>query len=436
MPQLATSLALAALCLPVSLAWAQSEAISREEAYAELRPAKPATVEAENPSGLKGRIVTGYQGWFRAEGDGSGLGFRHYQKGGKFQPGQCTIDLWPDLSDFDEDERFPTGFRHSDGSTAHVFSSVHPKTVDRHFSWMAAYGIDGAFVQRFGTHGAKARRDNRGLKYENRKLQRCRDAAIRHNRCWTLMYDLSGLHDDDFNRLAEDWKQLRRRMQLGTDPNDSAYLHVNGKPLVAIWGVGFSDDREYGLEKAEWFIRLLKHNPEWGGMSVMLGVPYFWREQRRDATDNPQLHSVLKLADILSPWSVGRYRNGRGEVEKIRQHQRADQEWCVNERIEYLPVLWPGFSWQNLKGEKSAGIPRDGGQFLWRQFQATAMAGNSAAYIAMFDEIDEGTAIFKCTNDPPVGASEFKTYEGLPSDHYLWLCREGGRLLRGELPTR
>ena len=51
----------------------------------------------------------------------------------------------------------------------------------------------------------------------------------------------------------------------------------------------------------------------------------------------------------------------------------------------------------------------------------------------MFDEIDEGTAIFKCTNDPPVGASEFKTYEGLPSDHYLWLCREGGRLLRGEL---
>ena len=50
----------------------------------------------------------------------------------------------------------------------------------------------------------------------------------------------------------------------------------------------------------------------------------------------------------------------------------------------------------------------------------------------MFDEMDEGTAIFKCTNDPPVGASPFLTYEGLPSDHYLWLTAAGGRLIRGE----
>ena len=57
------------------------------------------------------------------------------------------------------------------------------------------------------------------------------------------------------------------------------------------------------------------------------------------------------------------------------------------------------------------------------------------AYVAMFDEMDEGTAIFKCTNDPPVGASQFLTLEGLPSDHYLWLTGQGGRLLRGELKT-
>ena len=53
----------------------------------------------------------------------------------------------------------------------------------------------------------------------------------------------------------------------------------------------------------------------------------------------------------------------------------------------------------------------------------------------MFDEIDEGTAIFKCTNDPPVGASPFVTFEGLPSDHYLWLTGMGGKLLRGEIPS-
>ena len=61
----------------------------------------------------------------------------------------------------------------------------------------------------------------------------------------------------------------------------------------------------------------------------------------------------------------------------------------------------------------------------------------------MFDEIDEATAIFKCTNDPPVGESKFLDYEGLPSDHYLWLTGKIGERLRegkdpaiGDMPGR
>jgi len=61
-------------------------------------------------------------------------------------------------------------------------------------------------------------------------------------------------------------------------------------------------------------------------------------------------------------------------------------------------------------------------------------AGATMIYQAMFDEMDEGTAIFKCTNSPPVGASPFLNCEGLPSDHYLWLTGMGARLLRGEVP--
>ena len=60
--------------------------------------------------------------------------------------------------------------------------------------------------------------------------------------------------------------------------------------------------------------------------------------------------------------------------------------------------------------------------------------GSKMLYQAMFDEIDEGTAIFKCTNDPPVGASTFVTYEGLPSDQYLWLAGQGDRMLKQEIP--
>ena len=53
----------------------------------------------------------------------------------------------------------------------------------------------------------------------------------------------------------------------------------------------------------------------------------------------------------------------------------------------------------------------------------------------MFDEVNEGTAIFKCTNNPPTsGGTKFLTYEGLPSDFYLKLAGQAGKLLRGEIP--
>ena len=76
------------------------------------------------------------------------------------------------------------------------------------------------------------------------------------------------------------------------------------------------------------------------------------------------------------------------------------------------------------------------GEFLWSQFAAAKRAGATMVYVAMFDEVDEGTAIFKCTNDVPVSdESLFVTYEGLPPDYYLKLTGAGAKMLRGELPV-
>ena len=51
----------------------------------------------------------------------------------------------------------------------------------------------------------------------------------------------------------------------------------------------------------------------------------------------------------------------------------------------------------------------------------------------MFDEVDEGTAIFKVTSSPPI-EGHFVGYEGLPSDWYLRLVGEGARMLRKARP--
>ena len=104
---------------------------------------------------------------------------------------------------------------------------------------------------------------------------------------------------------------------------------------------------------------------------------------------------------------------------------------------EYLPVIYPGFGWTNLMGEAQArdNIPRLGGEFFWRQFHAAAELEIDMAYVAMFDEVDEGTAIFKVTNQPP-GPGRFLTLDGLSSDWYLRLAGEGSRLIRGELPLQ
>jgi hypothetical protein len=59
-------------------------------------------------------------------------------------------------------------------------------------------------------------------------------------------------------------------------------------------------------------------------------------------------------------------------------------------------------------------------------------------YVAMFDEVNEGTAIFKVTDNPPVTApgsqTSFANLDGKPSDLYLKLTGEAAKMLRKEKP--
>jgi hypothetical protein len=375
---------------------------------------------------LSGLVLCGYQGWFRCEGDGSGNGWHHYASGGKFEPGHAHIDLWPDVSEFTPDERFKTPFRHADGSVAEVFSSVKAATVRRHFKWMREYGIDGVFLQRFATSA----KNPKMLKPMDQVLGNCREAANAESRKWALMYDMSGTKPEDFPKVADDWKHLHNDGPM--KGNDAAYLKCHDKPLVAIWGMGFKD-RPNDLAKWEELIRFFKNE----GCSVMLGVPCYWRTQGRDCINDAKLLDLIKLADIVSPWNVGRFTKPEQAAARVDSLLKPDFTWCRDHKLGYLPVAFPGFSWQNLqkdrgRDEKSNAIPRLGGKFLWSQAMAVRKAGIDSLYVAMFDEMDEGTAIFKTSDYPPVGESRFISEPGMKSDHYLWLTGEIGKLLRGE----
>jgi hypothetical protein len=401
-------------------------ALTRNAVLAEtLHPYTGPTVRGVDTSTLSNKVMCGYQGWFNCEGDGAERGWVHWtKKRGALGADNVKVDLWPDVSELGADERFATGFKHADGRTAEVFSPFKRATVLRHFEWMREYGIDGAFVQRFITD----LRDPRALRHNNTVLAHCREGANRSGRAYVVMYDLSGLGTNRIQEVMDDWTALRTRMRVA---DDDAYLKHRGKPLVAVWGVGFNDERKYSLEECRRLVEFLKKD----GCSVMLGVPSFWREMTRDSLKDPALHEVIKLADVVSPWAVGRYRGTNEAGRHAEKTLKPDIAWCAERKLDFLPVVFPGFSWFNMLGKQFDAIPRQKGEFLWSQFVAAKRAGAQMIYVAMFDEVDEGTAIFKCTNDAPVGEpAKFLTYEGLPNDFYLRLTGAGAKLLRDELP--
>jgi hypothetical protein len=393
-----------------------------------LRPYSGPSNASVDVSTLRGKVMCGYQGWFAANGDGLGRGWFHYQRGGRFEPGRCSIDLWPDMSELDEDEKYETAFRQGDDSPSYAFSSLNRKTVLRHFQWMQQYGIDGVFVQRFTPRQG----DTDQLRHTCTVLGLCREGANLAGRTYAVMYDM---HFDarSIDQMRADWRLLVDRMQITADP---AYLHHGGRPVISLWGMGFTD-RRFDAAATKALLEFLHNDPQYGGLTVMLGVPAWWLTLKSDCRDDPAVHDVLQMADIVSPWSVGRYARMKDVAHHAEIRMRPDMDWCRAYGKDYLPVVFPGFSWHNLRGGDAKQpldqIPRLKGEFLWSQFVEAKRAGATMTYVAMFDEMDEGTAIFKCTNDPPVGPSPFLTYEGLPSDHYLWLTGLGGRLIRGEI---
>jgi hypothetical protein len=386
--------------------------------------------EITNYPTYKNLVMAGYQGWFRAPKNGLMYSDETMIK----------IDMWPDLSEYEK--TYPTGFKLADGSTAQFFRSTDKSTVDLHFKWMKEYGLDGVFMQRF----FNSTKPGNGRDASNTVLQYALEAASKYNRAIAVMYDLSGLRasGEDCSSVIEDWKFLVDSLKVTNQAGTKTYLHHRGKPLVAIWGLGFTtrpyNIRNIGIQR---LIDFLKNDPVYGGCSIMLGVPTFWRDLNSDCSHDLYLHEIIKQADIIMPWMVQRFTPLlHNDMDRYRDVILNDIKWCNGHNIDYAPCVCPGFSWHNLSTHEfpddvkpCGSIPRQGGRFYWQQISTALLSGADMLYVAMFDEVNEGTAIFKCTNNPPVSkTAQFIGLDGKPSDYYLWLTGEAAKMLRKEKP--
>jgi hypothetical protein len=399
-------------------------------------------IYCDTGSGLERKVLAGYQGWFSCPGDGAPPGhWVHWFNGEVADAPHAGFDVWPDTSELSAGERCPTQMRLSDGSAAVVFSSANALTVERHVAWMQEYGIDGVFFQRFTTTLAIPElAANRDVVLLN--LLR---AAERHGRKVAIAWDVTGQQPDTIRDvIARDWRHLVDDLHVTSSPG---YLYDHGRPLVEVWGLGFSHVLATPAQAAEVVSDFHDAGEPRFRARVVGGVPGRWRELSDDSHDDPAWADAYARFDVIHPWTVGWQSDDAGSDWVRANFVQPDLELTGSRGQGYMPLVFPGFSWHNLwrnRGEEWPlnQVPRRGGRFLWHQAWNLVDGGATTIFVAMFDEVDEGTAIFKVTPtraDLPVEGTFLALDadgELLPSDWYLRVTGEIGRMLRGEAPRQ
>jgi hypothetical protein len=392
----------------------------------------PAVVDATS---LERKMLFGYQGWFLCPGDGSAVNsWTHWFRQDAPTATNLTIDLWPDASELGPDELFATDLAYPDGSVARVYSADNPVTVARHFTWMKEAGIDGVALQRFlweaqfpsffATHNQVTRNVQAGAEAEGRVF------AIEYD-----VTDVDEAHLVDW--LETDWKYLVDTLKVTASPR---YLKDGGKPVMYLWGLGFADRPGTPADAAALIDWLTTSADPQYRVTLVGGVPAHWRTLDGDAKTDPAWARVYRSFDVLSPWTVGRFASDAGADAYRATSLAPDLAAVTAAGKRYMPVVFPGFSWHNLTGYPSNQIPRRGGAFYWRQVWNAVGAGATMLKTAMFDEVDEGTAMFKLAPTAanlPAGASLVPLDadgHALPSDFYLRVGGAATAALRGDLP--
>ena len=375
---------------------------------------------------LLGKTTAGYQAWFHASED-LDHGWGHWSDGTAPEAGNVHPEMFPDFSEYPEHVMHRTRFEpYPDGKPVKIYEAHEPASIDVHFRWMKEYGIDGVGVQRFYGN------TSRDTEPEPTHLTAIRDAAQKYGRIFYIMYDMSGSGHygrEAIERIKLDFIHNVEEKGLTASP---CYAHAEQKPVVCIWGLAGTEPGRYPVAKdAAQLVGWLQSR----GYFVIGGLPdNRWTEVEDEYAE------VYAMLDMASPWTPGRFRKETLE-DWIVRHMERDKKYCKAHHMYYEPVLFSGFSWCNFcAGGNPDATPREAGQFLWSQAKLYAKAGADSAYLAMFDEYDEATALAKAAEDSfciPTGKQYFQTLAAdgtwLSSDFYLRLGGKVTALLRGEM---
>lgn len=378
---------------------------------------------------LNNKLMFGYQGWHATPNDGADNNvWRHWFGRNSPDSAAANFDVWPDMREYPKDVQEETNMTMPNGAKATLYSAYKYGAVDLHFKWMKEHDLDGVFEQRF----LSDIRPGGGRKHFNQVVLNVQKASEKYKRVYCIMYDITGAGPNWKQTLISDWKFLVDSFNV---TKGKSYLHHKGRPLLAIWGMGFSHNQFATFSQCDslmdWFHVGAEKKYQ---ATIMGGINDNW------LTHSSDWKAVYDKMDIISPWAVGRYRD---DASADLFNQRAvvpDKAYCDSKKIDYMPVIFPGFSWYNMhKGRTPFNqIPRRGGNFLWHQSYNVLNAGVNMVYVAMFDEVDEGTAMYKlaptAAERPVNGRFISADLDGnsLPSDWYLQLAAATSNILRGK----
>jgi len=273
--------------------------------------------------------------------------------------------------------------------------------------------LDGVLIQRFISECAKP---GPALTARNKVLAQMDVAAAKYGRVYGMMWDMSGASKHWDKDIINDWKKYVKKYT-----SRKQYLKENGKPVVCIFGIGLNKNHAQATPSSSLaLIRYLQKQ----GLYVIGSGPYYWRTGGHDAAAG--FDDVHKQFDAIMPWAVGRYHSVQEFNARVPTIQ-ADAKLASSRHQGYAPVSYAGYSYRDIN--RFNYIKRNAGKFFKAQIDSNLKTdGATFHYIAMFDEVQEGTAIYKfaANNAESAKGRDFVTasIDGVncPGDLYLTMA--------------